>query len=116
MPALVFRVAKSSPELEAGLDRVRHDFDVPTAFPADVEAAADAAAKHAIAPGADRRDARDVPFVTIDPPGTRDLDQAYFAARQGDGFLVQYAIADVAAFVDRGDATDTEAFGRGVTR
>ena len=43
-------------------------------------------------------DLRDVPFLTIDPPGSTDLDQAMALSRTGDGYLVQYAIADVAAF------------------
>jgi exoribonuclease R len=62
-----------------------------------------------------RRDLRDVPFLTIDPKGSRDLDQAYFAATRGDGFRVLYAIADVAAFVARDDPVDHDAHVRGVT-
>ncbi|MGH3025532.1 MAG: RNB domain-containing ribonuclease, partial [Gaiellaceae bacterium] len=58
-------------------------------------------------------DATDIPFVTIDPTGSRDLDQALHIARDGDGFLVSYAIADVAAFVTPGGALDTEAHRRG---
>ena len=44
----------------------------------------------------------DVPFVTIDPPGARDLDQALHLERRGDGHRVRYAIADVGAFVRPG--------------
>ena len=44
-------------------------------------------------------DATDIPFVTVDPAGSRDLDQAVHIAAQSDGYLVSYAIADVAAFV-----------------
>jgi len=62
-----------------------------------------------------RIDARDVPFVSIDPPGSRDLDQAFHAERRGTGYRVRYAIADVAAFVSPGDLVDVEAFARGVT-
>jgi exoribonuclease R len=60
-------------------------------------------------------DASDIPFVTIDPTGSRDLDQAVHIARTGTGYLVSYAIADVAAFVAPGGAVDTEAHRRGET-
>ena len=46
-------------------------------------------------------DRTDLPFVTIDPPGSMDLDQALHIERDGDGYVVHYAIADVAAFVSR---------------
>ncbi|HEX3337489.1 MAG TPA: RNB domain-containing ribonuclease, partial [Jatrophihabitans sp.] len=60
-------------------------------------------------------DATDIPFVTIDPRGSRDLDQALHIARDGHGFLVSYAIADVAAFVTPGGALDAETNRRGET-
>ena len=53
--------------------------------------------------------------MTIDPAGSRDLDQAFHAERRPHGFRVRYAIADVAAFVAPGGALDREAFARGVT-
>jgi exoribonuclease R len=60
-------------------------------------------------------DATDIPLVTIDPPGSRDLDQALHIARSGDGYAVSYAIADVAAFIRAGSALDAEAHRRGET-
>ncbi|MEP7179782.1 MAG: RNB domain-containing ribonuclease [Pseudonocardiales bacterium] len=60
-------------------------------------------------------DATDVPFVTIDPLGSRDLDQAVHIAAAADGYLVSYAIADVAAFVRPGAALDVESHARGET-
>ena len=113
MPARVVRLATDDPELHRGFDRIRSDFDVPPGFPPEVLAAADrAAGTPASGP---RRDLRDVPFLTSDPKGSRDLDQAYFADARGDGFRVLYAIADVAAFVERDDPVDHEAHARGVT-
>ncbi|HEX4950034.1 MAG TPA: RNB domain-containing ribonuclease [Blastocatellia bacterium] len=56
-----------------------------------------------------------IPFVTIDPPTSRDLDQAFFAARHGAGYEVHYAIADVGFFVPRGGALEQEAWRRGLT-
>src|SRR4029077_6666838 len=55
-----------------------------------------------------------LPFVTIDPPGSLDLDQAFHAEPRAGGFRVHYAIADVAAFVEPGGALDRESFARGV--
>ena len=60
-------------------------------------------------------DATDIPFVTIDPVGSRDLDQAMHIARDGAGYVVSYAIADVAAFVRAGSALDAESHRRGET-
>lgn len=60
-------------------------------------------------------DATDIPFVTVDPAGSRDLDQAVHIARSGDGYLVSYAIADVAAFVHPASPIDDEAQHRGET-
>jgi exoribonuclease R len=51
----------------------------------------------------------------VDPPGSRDLDQAFHVERAGDGLRLRYAIADVACFVDRGGAIEAEAMRRGVT-
>ena len=44
-----------------------------------------------------------------------DLDQALHLERDGDGYVVHYAIADVAAFVTPGDPVDVEANKRGET-
>ncbi|MDF1604184.1 RNB domain-containing ribonuclease [Nocardioides sp. YIM 152315] len=98
--------------LRAGIERIRSDLDAAPDFPAEVEAAAAAAAAAPRLPDLDRTD---VPFVTIDPPGARDLDQAMHLSRDGSGYVVQYAIADVAAFVSPGDPVDVEAHRRGET-
>ncbi len=60
-------------------------------------------------------DRRDIPFVTIDPPGASDLDQAMYLSREGDGYLVQYAISAVGLFVRPGSDLDREVHARGVT-
>ena len=60
-------------------------------------------------------DATDIAFVTIDPAGSRDLDQAVHLTRDGAGYVVHYAIADVAWFVAPDGAVDDEARLRGET-
>jgi exoribonuclease R len=82
---------------------MRREFDIPGAFPDDAIAEAAAATSRTF-PG--HADATDIELVTIDPPGSRDLDQAVAIASTGDGWRVSYAIADVAAWVDPGGALD----------
>ena len=116
MPRPPLQLAADAPELEAGLDKIRAEFEVPGAHgPAALAEAADAA--HRVLSGlpGHRRDARDIPLVTIDPPGSRDLDQALHIERRQRGWRVRYAIADVPAFVRPGGALAEEVQDRGVT-
>lgn len=108
---LRLRTAEADAEIRAGLDRIRAEFSVPGAFPPAALAEAAASAP----PLNGRVDLRDVPFFTLDPPGSLDLDQAMHLERRGSGHRVRYAIADVAGFVRPGGALDTEARARGVT-
>jgi exoribonuclease R len=112
VPLPRFRVP-STDEFRAGFAAIRERLEIPSTFPPEVEAAAAEAARRAV--GADRVDRRDLPFVTVDPVGSRDLDQAMHLEPRGDGHRVHYAIADVAAFVDPGDPVDQEAWRRVVT-
>ncbi|UUW88991.1 RNB domain-containing ribonuclease [Pimelobacter simplex] len=115
MPSnVVVRVKAGSPELQQGLEAIAKELDLPGEFPAEVTAAAERAAASAVPPELDRTD---LPFITIDPAGSMDLDQALHIERAADGggFRVQYAIADVAAFVRAGDPVDVEAHRRGET-
>ena len=74
-----------------------------------------AAAQAAAAPRLPDLDRTDIPFVTIDPASSMDLDQALHIERDGDGYVVRYAIADLAAFITPGDPVDAEANRRGET-
>ncbi|MBZ5740267.1 RNB domain-containing ribonuclease [Nocardioides mangrovi] len=98
--------------LRAGIAKIQADLEVTPDFPPEVESAAEAAAASPRLPELDRTD---LPLVTVDPPGARDLDQALHIARDGDGYVVSYAIADVAAFVAPDDPVDREAHRRGET-
>ena len=120
MAATVVRAPGDVTPFREAFGRIRSEFEVPAGFPDPVDAEAEAvAARGPLAPAgaspAPRLDARDVPFVTIDPPGSLDLDQAFHAERNGRGYRVRYAIADVAAFAAPGGALDRESFARGVT-
>src|SRR3982751_6898105 len=89
--------------LRDGIAKIQADLEVTPEFPPEVEAAASAAAAAPRLPDLDRTD---IPFVTIDPESSMDLDQALHLEADGDGFVVHYAIADVAAFVRPGDPVD----------
>jgi exoribonuclease R len=114
MPAPPLRVEPIDDILRAGFDRIRTELHIEDPFPADAIAEANAAAANPAALGP-RDDLRDLPFITVDPAGSTDLDQAMHLEREGDGWVVHYAIADVAAFVAPGGAVDRDARTRGVT-
>jgi exoribonuclease R len=98
--------------LREGIAKIQTQLKVTPEFPPEVEAAAKEAASRPRLPELDRTD---LPFVTIDPASSMDLDQALHFERDGDGYVVHYAIADVAAFVEPGDPVDVEANRRGET-
>lgn len=56
-----------------------------------------------------------LPFVTIDGPTSRDLDQALHVEQQGDVTVVRYALADAAFFVPKGSALFEESLARGAS-
>ena len=125
-------------EVARALDALRAQYEAPTAFPPEALAEAEAAATawaqdgpaRLLATGA--RDARALDLVTIDPPGSMDLDQAVLLERlpaQTDhagaptrdapgpaaAYRVHYAIASLATFVTPGGALDAELRRRGET-
>lgn len=98
--------------LAEGLAAIRAQFKVPAGFPPEVDAAAAEAARRAPTAHADRTA---VPFVTLDPASSTDLDQAFAIEAAGADLVLHYAIADVAWFVADGDVIDAEAWKRGET-
>jgi exoribonuclease R len=98
--------------LRDGIAKIQAELKVEPEFPPEVEEAARRAAEHPRLPDLDRTD---IPFVTIDPEGSMDLDQALHIERDGTGYVVHYAIADLAAFIEAGDAIDLAANERGET-
>src|SRR4051794_17122222 len=92
---------------------IRAELKIPGPFAPEAVAAAAAAAKRGPDPALAHRDRTDIELVTIDPPGSMDLDQAVHIESLGnDGWRVHYAIADVAAWVAAGDAVDVAARAR----
>jgi exoribonuclease R len=110
--SLSARPLSSRDELALALAGIPARFGVTRDFPAEVLEEAETVALHVPLPD---RDLTDIPFVTIDPAGAKDLDQAMHLARVGDGYRVLYAIADVPAVVRPDGAIDMEARRRGQT-
>ena len=98
--------------LGEGLALIRQQFQLPSVFPPDAEAEAAVAASR---PLPDHADATGIPFVTLDPASSRDLDQAFAIEAAGADILLRYAIADVGWFVADGGAMDREAWLRGTS-
>ncbi|WP_199692431.1 RNB domain-containing ribonuclease [Microbacterium telephonicum] len=115
MPARRSRLAATevAGELAAALAALRTELEVPTAFPPEAVAEAKAAARVVTVAGLP--DLRDIEFLTIDPEGSTDLDQAVHLERTASGAVLHYAIADVPAFVAPGGALDAETRRRGQT-
>jgi exoribonuclease R len=109
-----------SETLTRGLAAIAVEFQIPSAFPAEVMAEANrATAPEQLArlrSDSERADLLHLEFVTLDPASSTDLDQA-FALERGidDTLILHYAIADVAAFVTVGSLIEHEALLRGET-
>ena len=103
-------VRTAVPAQAIDFDAIRAELSIPDSYPPD--AVAEAVRVAQLPPAGDPLA---VPFVTIDPVGSKDLDQAVHLARDGQGYVVQYAIADVASFVPDGGAIADESWRRGAT-
>jgi ribonuclease R len=62
-----------------------------------------------------RRDVRSLPLVTIDSETAKDFDDAVCAVKDGPGYILYVAIADVAHYVRPGSPLDAEARRRGTS-
>lgn len=111
MPSLRFRLPPAvveAPDWTA----LRAELHIDEVQSPEVLAAAEAAAQK---PLPDVEDRRDLPFITLDPAGSRDLDQAMHLEKTASGYRVHYAIADVSHFVSPDDALDVRAHQQGQT-
>lgn len=109
----------NGPTSMADLDfsAIREKFELSEDFSPELEREARDATDRFMA---DRVDARKLHLVTIDPPGSKDLDQAVRIESgtelSHEGYTLYYAIADVGAFVAPGSPLDAEARERGETK
>jgi ribonuclease R len=97
----------------AEMARLLVERDLDATFPEEVEAEARAFGD---APTAEdrrgRRDLRDLNLVTIDGETAKDFDDAVCAERDGEGYRLYVAVADVSHYVRIGAPLDQEAFSR----
>ncbi|MCB0994330.1 MAG: RNB domain-containing ribonuclease [Acidimicrobiales bacterium] len=119
---VAIRLTSRTPDelLRSGFARIRDELRVPTSHPPEVVAEATAAVARGPrhppgVPPEDPVDRRDLPMRSIDPPGSRDIDQAYAASRRGAGWRLHYAIADLAVFIPPGGEIEQDSLERGVT-
>lgn len=88
--------------------------ELPDRWPNEVEREAAAFAQDVTSEAiAGREDLRDVPLVTIDGDDAKDFDDAVYCERDGRGWRLLVAIADVSAYVRPGSPLDEEARLRG---
>jgi len=86
---------------------------IPTEFPDNVVAEAEAAAAAPFNDADRLTDLRDEPLVTIDGEDARDFDDAVYVSRKGENWRLLVAIADVSHYVRPRTALDREARERG---
>jgi exoribonuclease R len=111
----------SQVDLQAGFQNLRTMFQLTETFSDEVELEARKVTsptyRESLLTQPDRVDLTHLPFVTLDPASSTDLDQAFAIEQLADSDLLRlhYAIADVGAFVARGSAIEAAAWLRGQT-
>jgi ribonuclease R len=89
-------------------------FDLPQAFPDEVEAeTATLSPADGLQPG--REDLRTTAHITIDGDSAKDFDDAICVEKLRNGYRLYVSIADVAHYVVPGSAIDREAYARGTS-
>lgn len=94
-----------------GFSQIRSEFEISDTWSPEVQQELETPYK-ADAP---REDFTHLDFITIDPQGSVDLDQALHIKPADTGFTLYYAIADVAEFISPNGAIDMHTRSQGVT-
>ena len=88
-------------------------FHLPDTWPDAVQKQASALDESTVEARSEGRDDRtDQPYVTIDSPGTQDMDDALLAEPNATGWKLSIAIADPTAVIEPGSPAEQEAFRR----
>ncbi len=96
------------------IDVAIRKFELPDVWPQDVIREAARVGKQVSEESkAGRQDIRSLPLVTIDGEDARDFDDAIFCERDGKGWRLLVAIADVSHYVAVDSSLDKEAYKRG---
>ena len=100
---------------EPGIERsfTLATFDLADTWPDAVRTQADSLSESDIeSREAGREDRTDRPYVTIDSPGTQDMDDALLAEPNATGWTLSIAIADPTAVIETDSPAEQEAFNR----
>ncbi|MBJ6136443.1 ribonuclease R family protein [Marinobacter litoralis] len=100
---------------EPGIERAftLANFDLADSWPDNVQQQADKLSEDSITAAANTREDRtDEPYVTIDSPGTQDMDDALKATPNATGWTLSIAIADPSALIEPNSPAEQEAFHR----
>jgi len=100
---------------EPGIERAftLANFDLADTWPEEVQKQADSLSEDSIAAVNEGREDRTAqPYVTIDSPGTQDMDDALMATPNATGWTLSIAIADPTAIIEPGSPAEEEAFNR----
>lgn len=100
---------------EAGIERsfTLATYDLPDSWPQAVQQQAEALDETTIeALAGEREDRTGLPYVTIDSPGTQDMDDALLAEPNATGWKLSIAIADPTTVIEPGSPAETEAQAR----
>lgn len=108
----IIQVLKNSSSIE--ILKIFTAHDIPEKFPDEVLACAKKLENLSLHSD-HRRDLRKLPILTIDGIQARDFDDAVYAHKNADGYILFVSIADVAHYVKQGSNLDTEARARGTS-
>lgn len=101
--------------LKLGIDSIVEQFQLPRSFSPEIESEAARASSGFQLQDGNRRDLTGLPFVTLDPTTSTDLDQAFYLEEDGETIVLYYALADIGAFAPHNGYVAQEAWKRGVT-
>jgi ribonuclease R len=112
----IVRVLGSPEQKGIATDIAIHSHGIPTNWPKAVREQTRQFGSSVPSSGKQGRvDLRHIDLLTIDGADARDFDDAIFCERDGGGWHLLVAIADVAHYVDVGSPLDTEATTRGTS-
>ncbi len=100
---------------EPGIERAftLANFDLADSWPEKVQLQADGLSEESITGHTDNREDRTAePYVTIDSPGTQDMDDALKATPNATGWTLSIAIADPTALIEPNSPAEQEAYKR----
>ena len=102
-----YEILLGARKIDAAVDRFLVMAGIETDFPAQLKGAAEEVAPHIHT--ATRLDFQELPAFTIDDEDTREVDDALTVVRSGNDIVIGIHIADVSAFIRKGDLLDAEA-------